>query len=105
MEYYACRGRLVKDGKTGKPKMSCRNWECGVVVPVTAALSQPGTAAHGDDSRQSGLAGATRTTATPTTAGVSDLEAVFASTVPVPMVVPGRPYGPNEEPWFFAGSR
>lgn len=34
------RGRLVKDRKSGKAKMSCRNWECGVVVPVRRGSHQ-----------------------------------------------------------------
>lgn len=71
------RGRLVKDSKSGKPKMTCRNWECGVVLPVP---SQPSST---DD----------------------DLDALFSSAVPVPMVNPGRAYGPNEEPWFYTSAR
>lgn len=30
------RGKLVMDRGKGKPKMKCKNWECGVVVPVFA---------------------------------------------------------------------
>ncbi|PFH59332.1 hypothetical protein XA68_12509 [Ophiocordyceps unilateralis] len=66
-------GRLVKDKQSGKAKMSCRNWECGVVVPVGGA------------------------------AAAADL-GVFQGTVPLPMKVPGRAYGPEEEPWFFEGT-
>jgi hypothetical protein len=89
--------------------MSCRNWECGVVVPINApnqlGTTSASTATAASGSKQSEISAATRTTSASTAAGVSDLEAVFASTLPVPMMVPGRPYGPNEEPWFFAGSR
>lgn len=30
----SCRGRLVQDKTSKTPKLNCRNWECGVVVPV-----------------------------------------------------------------------
>lgn len=33
------RGRIVKDRATGQPKMSCRNWESGVVVRVSSRNS------------------------------------------------------------------
>ncbi|KAF4582907.1 ubiquitin interaction domain-containing protein [Ophiocordyceps camponoti-floridani] len=70
-------GRVVKDKQSGKAKMSCRNWECGVVVPVGGAATATATAA--------------------------DL-GVFHGTVPLPMKLPGRAYGPAEEPWFFDGA-
>ncbi|KFH43118.1 hypothetical protein ACRE_061600 [Hapsidospora chrysogenum ATCC 11550] len=84
-------GRLVKDSKTGKPKMNCRNWECGVVVPVASGTTAG--AQEGDSSKA-----ATRLAA-------DDLATIFSAKVPVPMRMPGRPYGPDEEPWFYAGSR
>ncbi|KAI1354578.1 tyrosyl-DNA phosphodiesterase-domain-containing protein [Xylaria sp. FL0043] len=27
-------GRLVKDRASGQPKLNCRNWECGVLIPM-----------------------------------------------------------------------
>jgi hypothetical protein len=98
-------GRLVKDGKTGKPKMSCRNWECGVVVPASpeASSSHP-SATHQlvtESKATTPLTAAATTMGTSNTKG-SDLVTIFASSVPVPMKVPGRPYGPDEEPWFYA---
>jgi hypothetical protein len=71
---------LVKDTKTGKPKMSCRNWECGVVIPVVTTCKD----AELDREKQEAL------------------EAIFGSTVPIPMKAPGRPYRPDEEPWYYA---
>ncbi|RDA83546.1 hypothetical protein CP533_3303 [Ophiocordyceps camponoti-saundersi (nom. inval.)] len=68
-------GRLCKDRQSGKAKMSCRNWECGVVVPVPVGGG-----------------------------GVAADLGVFRGTVPVPMQVPGRAYGATEEPWFFDGA-
>lgn len=33
----ACRGRLVKDRVTSKPKLTCRNWYVPVVGVITEA--------------------------------------------------------------------
>ncbi|GJN68257.1 hypothetical protein PLIIFM63780_001562 [Purpureocillium lilacinum] len=71
-------GRVVKDRKSGKPKVNIRNWECGVVIPVQG----PGNL----EARKGGSA--------------ADLS-IFKDAVPVPMQVPGRVYGPGDEPWFF----
>ncbi|KGQ05169.1 hypothetical protein BBAD15_g9592 [Beauveria bassiana D1-5] len=68
-------GRVVKDRGTGSAKMSCRNWECGVVVPVQ------GNPGNGCDIT------------------------IFSGVVPVPMMVPGRPYKDSDEPWFFLGGQ
>lgn len=63
------------DGSSGNGnvKLTCRNWECGVVLPVPV---HEGKAAGLD---------------------------VFESVLPVPMVYPGRSYEGNGdlEPWFF----
>ncbi|KAK7429516.1 hypothetical protein QQZ08_003895 [Neonectria magnoliae] len=74
------RGRLVKDRATGKPKMSCRNWECGVVIRVPGG-SKAQAGAGKDDFSDMG---------------------VFKGTIPVPMRFPGRRYRDTEEPWFYA---
>ncbi|OAA37475.1 tyrosyl-DNA phosphodiesterase domain-containing protein [Metarhizium rileyi] len=66
-------GRVVTDRTTGKKKLMCRNWECGVVLPVR--VSEQGN-------------------------GPVDMK-VFQGTVPIPMQVPGRKYLQNEHPWFF----
>jgi hypothetical protein len=31
------RGRLVQDKSSKAPRLNCRNWECGVVIPVYLA--------------------------------------------------------------------
>jgi len=69
------RGRLVKDRASGQPKLNCRNWECGVLIPV------------GNKS----------------TEDTSNCLSAFEKTVPVPMVVPGEAYGKSKskEPWLF----
>ncbi|KAI1489903.1 phospholipase D/nuclease [Biscogniauxia mediterranea] len=71
------RGRLVKDKSTGLPKLNCRNWECGVIIPVPADSTT-------DKSHH------------------ADLTA-FQSSVPVPMEFPGEAYGASasKRPWLL----
>ncbi|KAI5928801.1 phospholipase D/nuclease [Camillea tinctor] len=70
-------GRLVKNKATGQPKLNCRNWECGVLIPVP-------TDDNADESHHADLA-------------------AFQSSVPVPMQVPGEAYGAtaSKKPWLF----
>lgn len=76
--------------------MSCRNWECGVVIRVPGAKGV-----------QAG-AGTREGASSAAAAGSSDLRAmytnmdVFEGTIPVPMQFPGRRYRETEEPWFYA---
>ncbi|KAI0860975.1 tyrosyl-DNA phosphodiesterase-domain-containing protein [Xylaria cubensis] len=35
-------GRLVKDRASGQPKLNCRNWECGVLIPIEGEAVKPG---------------------------------------------------------------
>lgn len=78
---------MVKDSSTGKPKMSCRNWECGVVIPLA-----PG----GSDNDQGKAAVSTATG--PTLASRFENGPV---PVPVPMQVPAEPLGTDQQPWFY----
>ncbi|BCR88975.1 uncharacterized protein ACHE_50173S [Aspergillus chevalieri] len=79
-------GRLVQDrASTVKsnpkpPKLNCRNWECGVIVPVSENEKRP------DGDRECGR-----------------MLDVFRSTVPVPMSVPGKKYEGDGrlKPWYF----
>lgn len=63
--------------------MNCRNWECGVLVPVT------GTHQTGPST-------------TSNSSGELDVN-LFKDTIPVPMKVPGEKLGNGREPWFFMG--
>ncbi len=77
---------MTKDKATGKPKMTCRNWECGVVLLAnseTASTDVP--------------------TGQPPAAAATESMSMFSGVVPVPMAVPGRLYEEGELPWFFAG--
>lgn len=67
----------MQDKATKAPKLNCRNWECGVIVPVAA-------------------------TDTETTGDLSNNDSlhVFDDAVPVPMLYPGAQYS-GKIPWFF----
>ncbi|RYP16270.1 hypothetical protein DL765_005238 [Monosporascus sp. GIB2] len=73
-------GRLVKDKATGKPKLTCRNWECGVLVPVRdhGRIIAEGRSSPGPLS-------------------------IFQDTIPIPMEVPGEAYSMSgtKRPWLF----
>ncbi|KAI1768671.1 phospholipase D/nuclease [Hypoxylon sp. FL1150] len=71
-------GRLTKERGTGNPKLTCRNWECGVIVPI------PPREPDKIDIRQSPL---------------SD----FYDAIHIPMKVPGESYGAtkSKRPWLF----
>ncbi|KXH63020.1 ubiquitin interaction domain-containing protein [Colletotrichum salicis] len=117
-------GRLVKDRESGTAKLSCRNWECGVLVAVKG--SSAGTADQGaqGQSRQrakaqtSTLEGHAESEETVkgkegTTAAAAEsmgkrrhqqldqdgsvgLDGVFGATMPIPMRVPARRYTSDE---------
>lgn len=65
------------------PKLNCRNWECGVVVPTSHRL-EDSPSANGVDGK-----------------AIKGLAEEFAGVVPVPMQVPGAEYG-KRRPWFYA---
>ncbi|KAJ9395888.1 hypothetical protein DTO282F9_7133 [Paecilomyces variotii] len=92
-------GRLIQDRTTKEPKLNCRNWECGVVMPIIhpginteASTSLGGTVSDNKSSEQ------------PKNETESDFAPLFASKIPVPMKLPGRPYGPGMKPWYFMES-
>ena len=62
----------MKDRATKEPKLNCRNWECGVLVPVRRSVPDIG---EGDLNQ-------------------------FEDIVPVPMQAPGDVYG-GKKPWYF----
>lgn len=67
---YFTRGRLTMTNRTN-PKLSCRNWECGVLCQIPASGALHDTANQGPR---------------------LDIS-VFLGSIPVPMVVPGDAYG------------
>ncbi|KAK1974850.1 ubiquitin interaction domain-containing protein [Colletotrichum cereale] len=121
-------GRLVKDRESGAAKLSCRNWECGVLVAVdgnSLSSADTGTRPGADQDAQ---AHCLRTQAQApkgeggqavTVTGSKEkrrhqqldqdespcLEGVFGTTMPIPMKVPAGRYTSDESaasrPWFF----
>ncbi|KAJ0116542.1 hypothetical protein J7T55_007522 [Diaporthe amygdali] len=86
-------GRLVKDRNTGQPKLNCRNWEAGVLIPVTTPTPRPinnpktgGTPTDGSKEGKNMLDG-------------------FQGAIPIPIQLPGTPYLNRSEaairPWFY----
>ena len=72
-------GKLVKEKTTTLPKLNCRNWECGVIVPVTR--NQPFS----------------------TAVSVLDARSLnnYAWRVPIPMQYPSEALE-SSRPWFYA---
>jgi len=68
-------GKVVKDRAKGQMKLVCRNWECGIIMPVLAP----------EDC-------------------ILDTEnprAVFEPVLDIPCEFPGKKYEDEDEPWFF----
>lgn len=66
-------GKVVQDRSKGRPlKINCRNWECGVVVPVPVDSAIEGTPSIG----------------------------VFQGSLDVPFEYPGAEYA-GKQPWFL----
>ncbi|KAJ5484949.1 hypothetical protein N7539_004937 [Penicillium diatomitis] len=88
-------GKLVKDRSSGHPKLNCRNWECGVIVPVTAASTE--SASSVIDTK-----GAVSDTISKSQFEAQSLPVkVFHDTVPVPLKIPGADLTESRPPWFF----
>lgn len=86
------RGRLVKDRATGQPKLNCRNWECGVLVPVTTPKEQSkGCDSIKSDLKEDGAAKSESQLLSPE---------LFRNTVPVPMKLPAAQLNAHNRPWF-----
>jgi len=101
-------GKLVQDKKDKTWKLSCRNWECGVLLPVpvevlttqqnveTKKQTIKREVADGEDSEtesedESSSCGPSE--------GLVDMS-VFDDVVRPPFEIPGAAYG-DQEPWFF----
>ncbi|KAH6850249.1 tyrosyl-DNA phosphodiesterase-domain-containing protein [Chaetomium sp. MPI-CAGE-AT-0009] len=86
-------GKLVRDRATNKPKLTCRNWECGVLLAIKEGNEDPNAAPVIADE---GVQGRRRD------GGLSD----FEGRVPVPMEWPGRVIcegvaADARRPWMF----
>ncbi|KAL8955709.1 MAG: hypothetical protein Q9183_006549 [Haloplaca sp. 2 TL-2023] len=83
-------GRMVKDRESKQVKLNCRNWECGVVIPLRRMASMG--AKSNVCGREDGVLGGSEK--------VNGLKK-FEGVVPVPMEMPGKGYG-DGRPWFYS---
>ncbi|KAL8907861.1 MAG: hypothetical protein Q9171_005686 [Xanthocarpia ochracea] len=88
-------GRLVKDRQTKQPKLNCRNWECGVIVPLRTAMAIVGEGVSSTSTVEDvkGHVGK----GNDETCGLK----AFERLIPVPMEYPGQDYG-DGKPWFYS---
>ena len=74
------------DRTTKSPKINLRNWECGVVIPLSPLTAFGGQTLSGD---------------MPPESWPVEMKH-FERVVPVPMKYPGEPMAQNAKaPWFF----
>ncbi|KAK3322337.1 tyrosyl-DNA phosphodiesterase-domain-containing protein [Apodospora peruviana] len=98
-------GKLVKDRGTGKPKLTCRNWECGVVIRIdNPDRGQESSTASSNGRKDSGGEHVPKHNPPMDTSSASDWRSLFEPTIPVPMELPGTPLSTtvaSKKPWFF----
>ncbi|KAI4115255.1 MAG: hypothetical protein LQ345_004116 [Seirophora villosa] len=82
-------GKLVKDRASKLPKLNCRNWECGVVVPLPHAATL--FSSNNNSSDGASMNGEER--------GDENRLDLFERVLPVPMEVPGEELL-GKRPWF-----
>ena len=93
-------GRVVRDRASGEARLDVANWECGVLVPVPPAEEPDGAAF--ESGRRGNAGGEARL---PLHEDGARLRRLFAPVLDVPFELPGKRYGPGDEPWFFMRHR
>ena len=90
--------------KTSKsPKLNVKNWECGVLIPVSASETKSKECGGAGAGRKLGGEVAKEDTPQEERRKPLDME-VFTGKVPVPMKVPGRRISQGRRPWFYTES-
>ncbi|KAJ6076787.1 hypothetical protein N7499_008768 [Penicillium canescens] len=92
-------GRLTKEPKTNQYKMNCRNWECGVIVPVINKSTDP-------NDNQKAEKGKGKDKAPEVSFENDDAPAplpveLFQDTIPVPMKIPAAELNQNRKPFIY----
>ena len=82
-------GKMSKDRSTKLPKLNCRNWECGVLLPTRVV--------EDGQSRETKEV----TGGAPSGSFKGSFGGTFAGIVPIPMVYPGDKYA-GRKPWYYA---
>ncbi|KAJ5280032.1 hypothetical protein N7478_005404 [Penicillium angulare] len=97
-------GRLVKDRTENKPKLNCRNWESGVLVPIITPIDTASDSGKRSESSFSeGTLQVGSESSTPKIEASNLPTEIFQGTVPVPMKVPAPALSQSRPPWFFMG--
>ncbi|KLJ09920.1 hypothetical protein EMPG_09924 [Blastomyces silverae] len=94
-------GRLVLDRSTTKPKLNCRNWECGVVIPIRHNDAGKLSTIPSTGSTATLLAESESEDSSANSDDGSEVTTVFEPTIPVPMVVPAPRYHGRNRPFFY----
>lgn len=102
-------GKVLDDKKAKAWKVNCRNWECGVLLPVPAEKLEHGKAKEevpvkkekleGDDSETESDDEAEPAEERPAAEALVGME-VFEGIVDLPFEHPGATFG-DREPWYF----
>ena len=106
-------GKLVDDNKKKTWKINCRNWECGVLLPVPRErLAVPSSATpkpvkkekiEGEDSETESEDEGGTAAATKRKNDIVGMD-VFEDILKPPFKIPGDRYG-SRQPWYFQESR
>lgn len=102
-------GKLVYDKKEKAWKISCRNWECGVLLPVPEEKLGPQQGATGPIKQEADEDSETESedesSGKDVPREVDDIVGidVFDDVVQPPFEIPGARYG-GKQPWFFLES-
>ena len=81
------------DRATKTPKLNVRNWECGVLIPVSVAA----------DAKEVGDSSAGRVSDQGAQNGAKPLDTIFGNTIPVPMQTTTKKIAAGRVPWFYEG--
>ncbi|KAL4776095.1 tyrosyl-DNA phosphodiesterase-domain-containing protein [Aspergillus nidulans var. acristatus] len=102
-------GRLVYDRTRKQPKLNCRNWECGVVIPVVEGKNNNDIDASTGNTEETksqagGQPGMSRGAQGMGKEENGCLLDIFRGTVPVPMHLPGQRYEGQRarQPWYYS---
>ncbi|KAL0473686.1 tyrosyl-DNA phosphodiesterase [Neurospora intermedia] len=99
-------GRLIKDRSTKKFKITCRNWECGVLIPAgTTTVANSSSAVLAGKQEGEGNGKGKGKAVVPEEMDDDSSWGVFEGHVPIPMRVPGSPlaFTGSKSPFFFGG--
>lgn len=73
--------------------MNCRNWECGVIVPIINEKETNPSRQGKGKGKEPETRGSTPSTPLPV--------GVFNDTVPIPMRIPAVPLSQDRKPFFY----